>query len=34
MMNFWLKLFKLYFDDNYSNYQIVKEEDITKMVCV
>jgi len=31
---FIVKIIQLYYDDNYKNYQIIKEEDITKIVAI
>ena len=31
---FIVKIIQLYYDDNYEKYQEVKEEDITKQVCI
>lgn len=32
--NFIVKIIQLYYNDNYSKYQEVKEEDITDKVCI
>ena len=32
--DFIVKIIQLYYDDNYEKYHEVKEEDITKQVCV
>jgi hypothetical protein len=33
-LEFQVKIYQLYYDDNYQKYQRIKEEDITKFVCV